>query len=178
MFDKEYSFRGSHAEKVIKLTAEFDQNHNKLFNRNLDVYLIAPIMGFLYQRKAELDRGTKDSRDTKIFPQQLINEQLNLQFSYRLILLLDKEYEPSLDERINRAFKYYGSERAKEDEELFEKYVRGGVDILFEKLIEPATSESDYLKNLYNFMEEFNNRYKCHVSIDNILNLCRCEKLI
>ena len=66
MFDKEYSFRGSHAEKVIKLTAVFDNNKNKLFNRNLDVYLIAPIVGFLYNRKADLDRS---GESTKIFPE-------------------------------------------------------------------------------------------------------------
>ena len=33
MFDKEYSFKGSHAEKVNKLTAKFDDK-NQLFKRN------------------------------------------------------------------------------------------------------------------------------------------------
>ena len=56
MFDKEYSFRGKHAEYVVKLTAEYDDKHHKLFNTNYDVYAIAPIIGFLYQRKAELDK--------------------------------------------------------------------------------------------------------------------------
>lgn len=176
MFDKEYSFRGSHAEKVIKLTGEFNQNHNKLFNRNLDVYLMAPIVGFLYQTKANLDRGSKDSRDTKIFPEQLINEQQNLQFTYRLIMLLDKEHEPDLDERINKAFRYYGSDKAQPDEALYEEYVRGGVDVLYDKLIASANSEADYLKNLYDFMEEFDERYNQNVSADSILDLCRLAR--
>lgn len=176
MFDKEYSFRGSHAEKVIKLTAEFDKNHNKLFNRNLDVYLMAPIIGFLYGHKAELDKGTKDSRDTKIFSQQLMNERANLQFSFRLILLLDREHEPNFDERINKAFRYYGSEKAQPDETLFEQYVRGGVDVLYEKLIASANTEEDYLKNLYDFMEEFDERYNQTVDADSILNLCRLAR--
>ena len=176
MFDKEYSFRGSHAEKVIKLTAEFDQNHSKLFNRNLDVYMMAPIFGFLYRTKADLDKGTKDSRDTKIFPQQLMNEKHNLQFTYRLIMLLDKEHEPDFDERLNKAFRYYGSEKAQPDEALFEQYVRGGVDVLYEKLITSVNSEDDYLKNLYDFMEEFDERYNQTVGADSILDLCRLAR--
>ena len=50
MFDKEYAFKGSHAEKVIKLTAKID-DRNQIFKRNYDVYLMAPIVGFLYQRR-------------------------------------------------------------------------------------------------------------------------------
>lgn len=88
MFDKEYSFRGKHAEYVVKLTAEYDDKHHKLFNTNYDVYAIAPIIGFLYQRKAELDK-TGDA--TKIFPDKLIKEQQNLLFNYRLIMLLDRK---------------------------------------------------------------------------------------
>lgn len=45
MFDKEYSFRGRHAEKVIKSTAKYDDK-NQIFKRNSDVYLMAPIVGF------------------------------------------------------------------------------------------------------------------------------------
>ena len=99
MFDKEYSFRGKHAEYVVKLTAEYDDKHHKLFNTNYDVYAIAPIIGFLYQRKAELDK-TGDA--TKIFPDKLIKEQQNLVFNYRLIMLLDEKNEPDFNERSTR----------------------------------------------------------------------------
>jgi hypothetical protein len=171
MFDKEYSFRGSHAEKVIKLTAEFDKNKHKLFNRNIDVYLTAPIIGFLYGRRSELDRSAET---TKIFPEQLIHEQSNLLFAYRLIMLLDKDYEPDLNKRIDKAFRYYNDdEKAASDKERFEEYVRGGVDVLYEKLLSNISSEEDYILNLYNFMEEFEERYNRDINIDNILELCR-----
>lgn len=168
MFDKEYSFSGVHAEKVEQLTAKFD-GENQLFNRNFDVYLVAPIIGFLYSRKSELDKGTKT---TKIFPDILFREINNLKFNYRLIMLLDKEHEPDFEERVNKAFRYYGSEKAKEDEQLYEQYVRGGVDILFEKLIENANTSEDYLKNLYDFLEEFDERYNQSISMESILDLC------
>lgn len=172
MFNKEYSFRGIHAEKVIKLTAKFD-NDNQIFARNFDVYMVAPIIGFLYGRKADLDKGTET---TKIFPDILMREQPNLKFNYRLIMLIDKENEPNFDERVNKAFRYYGSEKAKNDEKLYEQYVRGGVDVLYEKLIETARSRNDYLKNLYDFMEEFDERYNQAVSTDSILDLCRLAR--
>ncbi len=174
MFDKEYSFRGIHAEKVSKLTAQFDKNRNKLFNRNIDVYMVAPIIGFLYNRKADLDKGAES---TKIFPEQLINERNNMLFTYRLIMLLDKEHEPSFDERINKAFRYYGSKKAGLDEALYEQYVRGGVDVLYEKLLTTINNEDDYLKNLYDFMEEFEERYNQTVSTDSILDLCRLARI-
>lgn len=173
MFDKEYSFRGSHAEKVIQLTADFDRNRNKLFRRNLDVYIMAPIIGFLYGQKSDLDKG---SQTTKIFPDQLLNEQTTLQFNYRLIMLLDIGYEADFEERVNKAFRYYGSAKAAPDELLYEQYVRGGVDILHNKLLVTAKTEEDYLKNLYDFIEEFDERHNQSVSMDNILDLCRLAR--
>ena len=66
MFDKEYSFKGIHADKVNELTKDFDNSGNKLFVRNLDVYILAPIVGFLYQRMADVD-NTPDIKPTKVF---------------------------------------------------------------------------------------------------------------
>lgn len=173
MFNKEYTFRGIHANKVKRLTQAFDAKGNKLFARNYDVYLLAPIVGFLYGKKTEEDRGPEK---TDIFPDILMKNRDDLLFHYRLIMLLDKEHEPVLDERINKAFRYYGSEEAKNDEILYEEYVCGGVDIIYEKLIENANSSQDYLRNLYNFMEEIKERYNQSVTTESISDLCRLAR--
>lgn len=173
MFDKEYSFRGKHCDYVIRLTAEYDTKKHKLFATNYDVYAIAPIIGFLYRRKSELD---KSGDATKIFPDKLMKEQQNLLFNYRLLMLLDEKNEPNFDERINRAFRYYGTDKAKADEELYEDYVRGGVEVLYEKLIETANSDDDYLKNLYDFMEAFDERYNESISSEDIIDLCQLAR--
>ena len=56
MFDKQYRFRGRHAVRVDKLTGVFDSDSKaKLFDRNVDVYTNAPLVGFLYGRRAEID---------------------------------------------------------------------------------------------------------------------------
>ncbi|MCL6442965.1 MAG: hypothetical protein K6T83_05845 [Alicyclobacillus sp.] len=173
LFEREYSFRGSHAEKVIKLTAQFDKHSSaRLFHRNIDVYIVAPLIGFLYGRKSEQDRS--GSETTKIFPEQLYKEQATLKYNYQLIMLLDEKNEPSFDERLNKAFRYYGNESEKTlaDEELYEQYVLGGVDVLYEKLIEGSTTPEDYITRLYDFLEEFNERFNDTVSNDRILDLC------
>jgi hypothetical protein len=173
MFDKEYSFRGSHAEKVNKLTAKFDKEH-QLFGTNFDVYLLAPIIGFLYGRKADLDKGTEA---TKIFPDKLYKERDDLIFNYRLIMLLDKENEPNFEERINKAFRYFGTEEGKADSELYEQYVRGGVDVLYEKLIEDVGVDSDdYIVRLYDFLEEIEERYNGIINREDISELLKLAR--
>ncbi|MEX1029109.1 MAG: hypothetical protein WDZ91_03570 [Paenibacillaceae bacterium] len=160
-------------DKVNKLTSQFDSSASaKLFNRNIDVYILAPIIGFLYGRRAEIDKSGGET--TKIFPEQLIREQTYLKYNYQLIMLLDKKREPSFDERENKAFRNYGnnSEETLSDELSYEKYVLGGIDVLYEKLIENANSPEDYITKLYDFMEEFNERYNEDISDEKILDLC------
>jgi len=173
MFDKEYSFKGKHAEMVLKLTAPFNKQNATLFARNLDVYLLAPIIGFLYSRTAEIDRG---NTTTKIFLDQISKSQIRLWFNYRLIMLLDVEYEPDTQNRMDKAFRYYGTKKANEDESLYEKYVLGGVEILFEKLIEPAKKEEDYFLKLYELIEEANDRYNKNINTESVLDLCKLAR--
>ncbi len=171
MFDKEYTFKGTHADKVIRLTAKFDDK-NSIFKRNIDVYMMAPIIGFLYQRKSESNMDG-EHRTTKIFPEQLLNCQNELAFNYRLIMLLDKNNEKDIKKRIDKAFREYNSKNAVEDEKLFDSYVLGGVDVLYEKIIDNASSMDGYLANIYDFMEELNDRYNKTVDNDRVIELCR-----
>ena len=170
MFDKQYRFSGSHAEKVNELTAVFDEESKaKLFEHNYDVYINAPLIGFLYGRK-----GIKNSDGNvsfqNIFPEQMINASDQLKFILRLILLLDKEYEPDEAKRIDKAFRYFGTE---EDLALFDQYVLGGVEVLYEKLIEGANEPDEYIERLYDFVDEFNDRFNSGISNEDIVNLSR-----
>ncbi|HRR75215.1 MAG TPA: hypothetical protein P5191_00165 [Ruminococcus sp.] len=54
MFDKEYAFKGKHSQMVQDLTKKFDVKNNQLFQRNYDVYLLAPIIGFFIKEKPKL----------------------------------------------------------------------------------------------------------------------------
>lgn len=168
MFNKEYSFKGVHADKVKSLTMEFDNNKNKLFMRNVDVYMLAPIVGFLYQRRSDIDNNSDSN--TKVFLGQLMDNNDQLTFNFKLIMLLDKKYEPDSEKRIEKAFK---GDISAADELRYEQYVRGGVDVLYEKLMENVNSANDYVIRLYDFLEEFDNRYNQTIDIDTMLSLCQ-----
>jgi phosphoglycolate phosphatase-like HAD superfamily hydrolase len=171
MFKQDYSFRGTHAEKVKALvTYKFDKEHT-LFSRNMDVYMLAPIVGFLYNRKADLDRTNTNT--TNILAAIMIQYSQELLFNYRLIMLLDSEYEPNVENRMNKAFRDYAKD-IPEDIEEYEKFVRGGVDVLYEKLFTEAAKEEDYIRNLYEFMEDFEARYS--QNSDEIIDLCKLAR--
>ena len=177
MFTKEYSFTGRHAEMVKSLTEKVEsESAFRFFERNLDVYILAPIIGFLYGKKASGDNSTTTTR--KIFPDQLIKESSQLKYNYQLIMLIDQKYEPSLENRIDKAFRFYGTEKTERDKQLFEEYVLGGVEVLYEKLTdsEKAITVDDYVRNLYGFLEEFHDRYNSSISDDFICELCSVAK--
>lgn len=171
IFSGDYQFRGNHAEKVNRLTAGIGKSNKALFDRNMDVYLVAPIIGFLYNRTAFLDSTGKSAN---ILYGVMSKELTTLWFNYRLVMLLDKKHEPDFDKRIDKAFRLYGKEQAHFDEERYESFVRGGVDVLYEKLIESSITEDDYLNNLYNFVEEFELRYG--QSTTEIVDLCELAR--
>ncbi len=175
MFDKQYRFKGRHALRVDQLTGVFDEiSKAKLIVRNVDVYANAPLIGFLYGRTADLD-DTKNPETGQVYNQNVMGDRViyssdELQFNFRLIMLLDANYEPDVEKRIDKAFKRMGENPA--DEERFDSYVRGGVDVLYEKLIEGANNPEDYVNRLYEFVEEFNDRFNSEINPDDILRLC------
>lgn len=99
MFDKQYRFRGRHALRVDALTSVFDsESKAKIFDRNVDVYANAPLVGFLYGRTAELD-DTRNPESNQVYNQNVMGDRViysqeELIFNFRLIMLLDKAYEP------------------------------------------------------------------------------------
>ena len=175
MFDKQYRFRGRHALRVDALTSVFDNDsRSKIFERNVDVYVNAPLVGFLFGRVAELD-DTKNPETNQVYNQNVMGDRViysqeELLFNYRLIMLLDKDYEPDEGRRIDKAFRHLGEDPA--DIERFDSYVRGGVDVLYEKLIDGASTVDDYMDCLFDFIEDFHERYDVEVASEEILKLC------
>ena len=163
MFDKQYRFTGSHAKKVSALTSVFDDVAKaKLFERNLDVYMNAPLIGFLFKRKG-VKNSDGDIADQNIFPEQLINNSEQLKYIFRLILILDTQHEPNEEARLDKAFRRFGA------------YVLGGVEVLYEKLVEGSTDPAEYINRMYDFVEEFNARFNDGTTSKDILDMCRAN---
>lgn len=174
MFENDYVFKGKHANMVTRLTSEIDSETKfKLFDRNVDVLIIAPIVGFLYGRTARRDECVQTDNVKKINYQQMSNESDNLKFNYQLIMLLHNKDKIAIEQRLNRAFRYTkDSPEIEECYKIYEQYILGGIEVLDEKLLVDATNVDDYINNIYNFINDYNDRYNKTISEEDILKLC------
>lgn len=175
MFDKPYRLRGIHAKKARELVALFDsESKAQFFKAAKDVYAFAPLVGYLYNRRAELDHTKSDETgeelDYNIMAEQVLSVAEELTLNYCLIMLLDSEHESNEDARLDKAFRHIG--KVPEDEAYFDEYVRGGIDILYEKLIEGRGDPDDYVKRLYDFLEDIQDRFNNDVDLDSLIKLC------
>lgn len=155
MFDKQYVFYGKHAKMVKKLTAKLSDEVNKgFFATNYDVYRLAPIIGWVYNRKADVDKSIDD--ETKIFAEKMRDEKDDLVFNYRTLMLLKHKDQ---ENRMDIAFKmdYKDEERKPYDKE-YDQYVLGGVEEIYEHIFGQGETIDDFVMNYYEFVQELNVR--------------------
>ena len=174
MFDKSnYQFTGKHGEIVKKLTQEIDEKSKfQIFKRNVDVLFIAPIVGFLWNRRSEKDTSQFDGDDNKkINFEQLSKNKDIINTNYQLIMLLHDKEKVSSEERLNRAFRYGNKDKEKEEcDRIFESYLLGGIEVLNEKILSNAVDINDYIANMYDFINEYNDRKATsNMSADDII---------
>lgn len=154
-FDQEYEFKGKHAKYVDELC-------NVVFRRYIDVLILAPVVGLIYNRRAELDNSPEKPKS--IFAEQMNKEKDKILFNYRLCMLLNDEY--SKEDKIDNAFKYYVEDvgeplqRFKENINLYNSYIRGGVEILYETLLDGNKEfngkiDEHYQKTIFKKVTEF-----------------------
>ena len=175
MFEKQYRFYGKHARQVEYLTGALSKDSKaKLFEKNIDVYVNAPLIGFLYQRTADINRdkdpSTGDVPNESVFADMMIKTKDQLDFNFKLIMLLDSKYEPDAEKRIDKAFRNVGKDPR--DEERYDSYVRGGVEILYESLIEGSGNIDDYVVKLQEFISFIQEKYNDDIDKDALLDLC------
>ena len=145
-FKKEFEFRGKHARMVGEMWKANDYEHT-YFKRLIDVYILAAVVGFRLDRKADEDYAPFEPRS--IFPEQLIREKDKLDFLMQMILMLEFAEKMPQEEAVKIAFR--GAETKEEFDrynEIFHSYVRGGVEELYERLIiRKAEVDDDYRDN-------------------------------
>ena len=76
-------------------------------------------------------------------------------------MLLDKTSDITMEERVDRAFRYDSdeskSEEFKQCMELFNSYVRGGIEVMYEQFTDSCNTRDDYLMKTYEVMTDFKN---------------------
>lgn len=170
-YSTDYEIRGKHGQMVKMLTGTIDEDKRqkiKFFDTNINVMVNAPMIGFIYKEKAKEDRTINQS--AKIAGAQMMAYSEDLKYVMQLILLLDSSYEPDFMKRVDKAFRHFGE--CEEDLELYKDYMRGGIEVLYKKVIGNASTPFDIADNLVTFMYEFHDNYNESVSEEEIIKLC------
>lgn len=154
MFVSDILIHGKHAQYV----KELGKTENQLFNRYLDVFMNGAVVGLIYGKKEERDRESQYKNiQTNILAGAINREKSNLDYLYRLIMILDDSQELTLEDKINRAFRDDSnsdvSDRHKQNLELFKLYALGGISILHDKIIGEGINSEDFMKKAYEFMK-------------------------
>jgi len=166
MFENDYTITGKHATYLKFLAvknAKDDQDSPtssaRLFERYIDVYMNAAVWGLLYSRTAKRDTASDDR--ARVYADAFANERDNCVFLYRMVMLLDKSVELAPEERVDRAFRYdtqpEKADAFKENMELFNDYVRGGIELMYEQFTDGCTTRDDYLNKTYEILSTFKN---------------------
>lgn len=145
-FKKEFQFYGKHARMAGELWVSNDYEHT-YFKRLIDLYIVAAVVGFRVDRKAETDYSPVDPKS--IFAEQMLHAKEDLDFIMQMMIMLDNKGSMTEEEAVKKAFR---GAATKEEfdyyQEMFNSYVRGGVEELYERLvIRKAEPEDGFYDN-------------------------------
>lgn len=165
IFKSQVRFYGKHGQYLEALTPGTDKPKDLnlpeiervkyLFATVVDIYILAPLVGYMYQRTAKRD-GSEQTKN--IMEGALASHHDKLEFSYELLMILDEKSEPDLNERIRRAFRAT-DDLVKKGMDVYDSYALGGIEVLYEKLIEGAATPDDLVRNVMDFTEEWNDKF-------------------
>ncbi len=155
MFTTDIFVRGKHATYLKYLSKKTEKNDRKekvagVFERAIDVYMTAPIIGLVYGLRREEFEPNSDT--VKIFTETVNREQLNLVSIYRTVLLVDNSRGLTADEKIEQAFK---TPDTPENMKIFNAYLRGGIEWLYEQITTGAVTRDEYLAKIYEIVGNF-----------------------
>lgn len=155
MFTTDIFVRGKHATYLKYLSKKTEKNDRKekvagVFERAIDVYMTAPIIGLVYGLRR--DEVEPNSDTVKIFTETVNREQLNLVSIYRTVLLVDNSRGLTADEKIEQAFK---TPDTPENMKIFNAYLRGGIEWLYEQITTGAVTRDEYLAKIYEIVCNF-----------------------
>lgn len=155
MFTGDIYIRGKYATYLKYLSQKTEKNDKKekvagVFERMIDVYMTAAIVGVNYGLRRDDENTNSDT--VKIFADVVNREQDNLISIFRIVMLVDNSTGLSADEKIARAFK---APDTSENMKLFNAYVRGGIEWLYEQFTDGATTRDEYISKIHEVVESF-----------------------
>lgn len=158
LFKSDVKITGKHARMAGEIWMLNDYEHTYM-KRLIDLYILAAIVGFRVNRKAAEDHSPVDPKT--IFLQQVLSAKDDLDFIMQMMYMLDMKDELGNDEAVKQAFR--GPQTREEFlqwKELFNGYVRGGIEELYERLVIRKSDPDDAYydnktANLMNLIQRF-----------------------
>ncbi len=148
-FKKQIIITGKHAI-MAKEIWQRDNIEQTCFKRLIDLYKLAPVVGYLADHKAGRDGSS--SEDATVFVEQVLKEREDLETILHMLLMV--EYtgcgKYTQEEAVKKVFRGPQTEEEfRECMDIFDSYVRGGIEVLYEELITKGTShENKYSAHL------------------------------
>lgn len=136
-FDKSITIYGKHARMIREMWVKNDYSKT-YFKRLVDLYVLAPIIGFRVNHKANLDYSGNDTAE--IFLEQVGKVKQDMEFIMQMILLLEDDLGSSEKEKVDHAFR--GPQTNEEYNtycDLFQQYTLGGIEVLYQRLVVEKT---------------------------------------
>lgn len=171
IFDRTLSIAGEHGLYLDHLAG---QDSNRVFKRNIDVFLIAPLIGYLLGRSEDIKMSEEEKHpEKKIDLEQLNREATTIETIFQLVILLHyaKKEKTDIDTAVNRAFRepakmqviqrddgeetHAKTEEHLEDVEIYLAYMRGGISYLYEHIIVGGNNFDDYIDNFVDYLENY-----------------------
>jgi len=155
MFTNDIYIRGKHATYLKYLSQKTEKNDRNevvagVFERMIDVYMTGAIIGVLYGLRKEDENASSDT--VKIFADAVTREQDNLKNIFTIVLLVDNSRGLTADEKIECAFR---NPDTPENMKIFNAYVKGGIEWLYEAFTTDATTKDEYIARIYEVVNDF-----------------------
>lgn len=140
-FQKGIIVTGKHADYVDDMWVQ-GKIEKSYFRRLLDLYTTAATVGLRAKRKVSVDNSTDNKRTVQL--EQVNTKLADFKIIIRLMLLLDNSDNLTKEQLVNRAFRNpQTEEELKHNMDIFYSYLRGGIEILHEELVERTLTFHD-----------------------------------
>lgn len=148
IFETDYFFHGKHVEMVRGLADQTKKN--KFFSSYIELFLAAVMTGIGLNRKSEKDKGGEKA----VIPYSVLAPRAReIWFLFQLAVLTDPDLKLSSEERFDALYKNENIDP--EYTHLFESYLYGGLEYLFDNLYVVGASNSEQVANISLFTGDF-----------------------
>lgn len=151
MFTHSYLFKGGYSIKVDKLCEVIDNDSKcRIFNSAVELFIFASLIGALNKRKSRLTG--ENTPTTQIMAEQFINHSDDLKLAFKFVILTSNTDNVDSVTRLNKAFR---NPETDDNYTLFEQYMLGGIDELYENLIIDSNNRfEDYFTSVNELLDK------------------------